>query len=85
MESYKYAPVAEKLYEFVWHELADKYIEKSKDRLRNNDYSALYTLFYTYRSCLVMLHPFMPFITEEINSQLLGKKGSPLINTKWPV
>ncbi|OGG18820.1 valine--tRNA ligase [Candidatus Gottesmanbacteria bacterium RIFCSPHIGHO2_02_FULL_39_14] len=84
MDTYRFAPVAEILYNFLWHELADIYIEKVKERLKNNDYEALNTLYQAYMTCMVMLHPFMPHITEEINKKLTGENAKPLIITPWP-
>ncbi|OGG22740.1 valine--tRNA ligase [Candidatus Gottesmanbacteria bacterium RIFCSPLOWO2_01_FULL_40_10] len=83
MNSYRFAIVSEKLYNFLWHEMADKYMEQVKDRLRNNDWSALNTLYVTFISSIKMLHPIMPFITEEINKQLTGEE-KPLIISPWP-
>ena len=83
MNSYRFAIVSEKLYNFLWHEMADKYMEQVKYRLRNNDWSALNTLYVTFISSIKMLHPIMPFITEEINKQLTGEE-KPLIISPWP-
>jgi len=85
IEDYRFDKAAERLYEFIWHEFADKYIEASKEKLRQNDALTLSILVYIYTTCLKLLHPFMPFITEEIASQLSMKKSTPLIISKWPV
>lgn len=84
IEQYKFGQAAETLYEFIWHTFADKYIEKVKERLKQKDEVALATLVFVYSRCLTHLHPFMPFITEEINKQLFGEKAKPLIVTTWP-
>lgn len=84
IESLKFAKAAERLYEFIWHQFADKYIEASKEKLRQNDASTLSLLIYIYTTCLKLLHPFMPFTTEEITSQLSIKKSNPLIISSWP-
>ncbi|OGG03603.1 valine--tRNA ligase [Candidatus Gottesmanbacteria bacterium RBG_16_37_8] len=83
IEEYRFDKGAESLYEFIWHNLADKYIESVKERLKNYDEKALNVLTYVFLTSLKLLHPFMPFITEEINKQLSGK-NSPLIISTWP-
>ena len=89
MEKYKFYIAAEKLYHYVWHTFADKIIEKSKEQLKSEDEnvvaSAQYVLQHILETSLVMLHPFMPFITEEI-WQNLGdtKKKQLLMVTSWP-
>lgn len=84
IENYQFAKAAERLYEFVWHEFADKYIEGSKEKLRQNDPIKLSILLYTYNICLKLLHPFMPFITEEIHRILYPEEKTALIATLWP-
>lgn len=84
LETYRIASAAEKLYHFIWHEFADKFIEQSKEKLRSNNVEKLSILIYIYQSLLTMLHPFMPFITEEISSQISGGKNKPLIISSWP-
>ena len=84
IESYHFGQSAEILYEFIWHTLADKYFEEYKQRLKQYDSAAYSILNQAFTTCLRMLHPFMPFITEEINSQLFGEKAQPLIVSPWP-
>jgi len=84
IENYRISRAAEKLYHFIWHEFADKFIEQSKEKLRSNNVEKLSILIYIYQSLLTMLHPFMPFITEEISSQISGGKNKPLIISSWP-
>jgi len=79
LDNYNFNFVAEKLYDFIWHEFADKYIENVKNRLDTNSYFILNTL---YLILLKLLHPFMPFVTEEIY-QRLGFGESMMID-KWP-
>jgi valyl-tRNA synthetase len=74
---------AETLYEFIWHDLADIYLEQSKSRR----HEAQPTLEHILATTLPLLHPFMPFVTEEIWSQLpqqLKPGNQPLIVTPWP-
>ena len=70
---------AQLLYDFAWHEFADKYIEEAKSR-REESQIALETV---YLRMLALLHPFMPFITEEIFGKLSGNTRL-LITEKWP-
>ena len=82
MEEYKLYLVGEKLYHFFWHQFADVIIEECKKDL--ND-SAKYTLIYLIKQQLKALHPFMPFVTEEIWGLIHdGKPEKLLIIEEWP-
>ncbi len=78
---FRFADAGEAIYQFMWHELADKYIEHVKSR-EDKDIS-LSTLMYVFTTCLKLLHPFMPFITEEIYQKLANNKKSIMIEP-WP-
>jgi valyl-tRNA synthetase len=80
IDNYQFNLAAERLYEFSWHEFADKYIEDVKNRMDETSSTVVSALFAIQ---LQLLHPFMPFITEEIYTQL-GYEGKPLIISKWP-
>lgn len=82
----KYRPgsAADRLYQFIWHEFADKYIESSKERIRNNDLAVLAVLLYVYSTFLKLLHPFMPYVTEEIWQKLPTNYGKHLMISSWP-
>lgn len=86
MNEYRFYLAAEKIYHYVWHTFADKIIEESKNKLKsenpNTIKSAQYTLHYILETSLKLLHPFMPFITEEI-WQNMDKKEL-LMVTPWP-
>jgi valyl-tRNA synthetase len=88
MEEYKLYLVGEKLYHFFWHNFADIVIEKCKiDIHEGNDEakkSAQYTLYHLLTEQLKALHPFMPFITEEIWQSLPHKDSKMLMVAKWP-
>lgn len=88
IDNYRFYLAGEKLYHFVWNTVADTLIEEMKSRLLSDDagakLSAQYTLMKTLETCLILLHPFMPFITEEIWGSLANRK-QPLIITPWPV
>jgi len=69
----------DELYQFVWHEFADIYIEQSKKRREE----AQETLEYVLQQILILLHPFMPFTTEELYQKLPKHKASIMLET-WP-
>lgn len=79
LENYNFNFATDKLYEFTWHEFADKYIEDVKGRLNKNSYQTLEKSFI----CVIkLLHPFMPFVTEEIY-QKIGA-GESIMISSWP-
>jgi valyl-tRNA synthetase len=80
LENYDFNHASQTLYDFIWHEFADVYIEDVKNRIDENSYLILTTL---YLMLLKLLHPFMPFITEEIYTRLYNGKGD-LIISQWP-
>lgn len=82
LEEYQFSYAAEALYEFSWHEFADKYIELSKSRPDRE--VSLSVLRHVYLTLLKLLHPFMPFITEEIWAAIPKRDKTPLIVTSWP-
>ena len=90
LDKYELGIAVQKIYDFLWDEFCDWYIEMAKVRLWNKDEDpaaageALYTLRYTLTTALKLLHPFMPFITEEIYCTLLPEEESIMISD-WPV
>ena len=83
MENYRLHLAAEKLYHYFWHTFADILIEDAKTKLTGNEGeadSARLMIFSILKTTLRLLHPFMPFLTEEIWSLLL-----PLARTKSPL
>ena len=84
LNTFRFGQAAQTLYEFVWHEFADVYIEKSKEQLANEKLkeSTQNNLLYVLTTSLKLLHPFMPFVTEEIWNKL--PVGENLIVAKWP-
>lgn len=80
LDSYQFNLGAERLYEFIWHEFADVYIEDVKNRVDTKSYETLTSLFTTQ---LKLLHPFMPFITEAISDEL-KLTDKMLIISEWP-
>lgn len=87
IDSFRLHLAGEKLYHYIWHTFADVIIEESKVILSGDDeekkISTQKMLLTTLETCLKLLHPFMPFITEEI-WQSMNKKSLLLIE-KWPV
>lgn len=81
IDAYQFNLAAERLYEFIWHEFADKYIEDVKTRIDEKSFIILISLFITQ---LKLLHPFMPFVTEAIYQKLIGTEESIMISS-WPV
>ena len=66
LDQYKFYEAADKIYHFIWHEFCDWYIELVKPSLRKGNKTSMGVLFDTLDQILKLLHPFMPFITEEI-------------------
>ncbi|MCO5591983.1 hypothetical protein L7F22_045976 [Adiantum nelumboides] len=76
------------IYDFFWSDFADWYIEASKTRLYQHEYApsapiAQSVLLYVFNHVLRLLHPFMPYVTEELWQGLFGNKGA-LIVSPWP-
>jgi len=88
MEKYELGIAVEKLTEFVWEEFCDWYIEMVKPRLYNEDDSTRQAALWTLKTVLVqalkLLHPYMPFITEEIYQTVLNTQDSIMVSA-WPV
>lgn len=88
LEKYELGMAVQKLYDFIWDVFCDWYIEICKSRLNGEDENAADTarsvLIYVFTGTLALLHPFMPFITEEI-WQSLPHNGEALMISSWPV
>ena len=98
MESYELGIAVQKVYDFIWDEFCDWYIEMVKPRLYNTDdaagqNAALWTLETVLTDALKLLHPYMPFITEEIFCTLREREGSgaeameeeSIVISRWPL
>ena len=87
LEKYELGVAVQKVYDFIWDTYCDWYIELTKARLYGEDadrkQTATQVLVYVLDQILRLLHPFMPFITEEI-WQSLPHEGEALIVAKWP-
>ncbi len=87
MEHYELGIAVQKIYDFIWDTYCDWYIELTKARLYSEEagrkQTALQVLVYVLDQTLRLLHPFMPYITEEI-WQSLPHEGKALIVAQWP-
>lgn len=87
MEAYELGVASAKVYDFIWSDYCDWYIELTKARLQGEDEAAKVqaqqVLVYVLTETLKLLHPFMPFITEEI-WQALPHEGDFLMLQSWP-
>jgi len=90
MEKYELGIAVQKIYDFVWDEFCDWYIEIVKPRLYNKENdpvsanAALWTLRTVLIGALKLLHPYMPFVTEEIFCTLQSEEESIMVSS-WPV
>ena len=88
METYDLGIAVQKIYDFIWEEFCDWYIEMVKPRLYNEEdetkAAALYTLKKVLIDALKLLHPYMPFITEEIYCTLMDNDDDSIMISAWP-
>jgi valyl-tRNA synthetase len=88
LDAYRFNEAAGAVYQFVWHELCDWYLEAIKPTLYDDAGSpekaaTLSVLWHVFKDALVLLHPFAPFVTEEIWHSLPGTEGS-IMKADWP-
>ena len=89
LDNYKFDDAARTLYRFAWHELCDWYVELSKQDLWGDNgaerkKTATLVLIRVLKDTLKLLHPFMPFITEEIYSKLPGAQQQGILTAGFP-
>ena len=89
MDNYELGIAVQKVYDFIWDEFCDWYIEMVKPRLYNTDdtasqNAALWTLKNVLLDALRLLHPYMPFITEKIFCNMQSEEETIMLS-KWPV
>ena len=88
LDKYELGIAADKIYNFIWEEFCDWYIEMVIPRLYNDEdttkEAALYTLKKVRITSLKLLHPYMPFVTEEIFTNIQDEEESIMISD-WPV
>ncbi len=89
LENFQFHLAAREIYQFFWHKFCDKTIEDVKKRLRESEnlkdrITAKRVLYEVFLTSLKLLHPFMPFITEELYQKLPWKQKEALIIEDWP-
>ena len=93
LEKFRFGQATHKLYDFFWHDLCDKYIEQAKKQLTGNLHDrrkhqqdvTREVLLSVLLTSLKLLHPFIPFITEEIYQKLpIKNKKKCLMVEEWP-
>ena len=86
-EKFEFGEVARSLYNFIWNDFASWYVELTKvDLQAKNEYyeSTLNVLAYVLEAVIKLVHPFMPFVTEEIYQSLPTKNASSICVAMWP-
>ena len=83
MDKFEFNNVNSHLYSFIWEDFCDNYIEMSKYHI--NDSNTKSTLLYTLKCILKMLHPFMPYVTEEIYSIITLKSHESIMISDYPI
>ncbi len=88
LDNFQFSLAGESIYHYFWHTFADKIIEEMKNRIKDNKNKkqVQYMLYKILIDCLKMLHPFMPFVTEEIWQKIPhfnNKRAKLLIIEKW--
>ncbi len=81
LKTFQFGLAADGLYDFIWNRLASGYLETTKNR---QDNASLSILLITLRESLKLLHPFMPFVTEEIYQHLPNRDAESIMVSKWP-
>ena len=91
LEQYRFNEAANTIYEFWWGEFCDWYLELVKQRLyakvnisAESSHSAKQVLYFVLQKTLLLMHPFMPFITEEIWSRIKVQEETDIIVSQWP-
>ncbi len=89
IDAFTMSQATDALYEFIWGEFADWYIELAKSRMQQGDETVRAVLREVLYATLRLMHPFMPFVTEEIHATLVERGLAPrrdsLLQTEWPV
>ena len=88
IENYDLGIALDNIYNFIWNEFCDWYIEMAKSRLysenREEKVQVCFVLNYVFGDSLKLLHPFMPFITSEIYKELVNYNDKDLMVSNWP-
>ncbi|VDC31648.1 valine--tRNA ligase [Pseudogemmobacter humi] len=84
LSEFRFDQAADALYKFVWGKVCDWYVEFAKPLFDGEDAAETRaTMAWVLDQCMILLHPFMPFITEELWATT-GKRGNLLVHTDWP-
>lgn len=84
IEGYAFHVSVNALYDFAWHDFCDWYLEAVKPRLRDGEPAARAVCLHVLQVLFRLLHPFMPFVTEELWHRLPGQRDF-LVRTPWPL
>ena len=88
MENYDLGIALDNIYSFIWNEFCDWYIEMVKTRIYSEDeetkITVSYILNHVLRTTMKLLHPFMPFVTSEVYSNLIQYSNRELMVSSWP-
>ena len=88
IDKYDFGIALDKIYEFIWNEFCDWYIEIIKPRIYSEDYQTKVAvcdiLNHVFGTSLKLLHPFMPFVTSEIYANIVRYNDKDLMVSKWP-
>ncbi len=85
LEEYRYNDAADTLYQFTWHTFCDWFIELSKPMMTGAGAPyTRWTLHHVFKSLLEMLHPIIPFVTEEIWQCMPGRQGASIVIVQYP-
>lgn len=86
LEGFRFGRAARALYSFFWHDFCDFYVEKAKFEIQDPESETKKVLLYVLLTSLKLLHPFIPFITEEIYQELpIKNRRRCLMIESWPV
>lgn len=83
MDCFNFVVAFKNIYDFVWDDFLNKYLEITKIDVRNNDIQTISVLGFVLKQVLILLHPFCPFVTEEIYSHIPGHLIS-IMEEKYP-
>jgi valyl-tRNA synthetase len=88
LDNFNFNEAAKVVYEFTWSDYCDWYIEIAKTSFNKNNDSYTKTVKiiskYVHRNIIILLHPYAPFVTEEIWSKIKNERDSDLIISRWP-
>tara|TARA_B100000678_G_C18226804_1_gene509179 strand:+ start:1440 stop:4070 length:2631 start_codon:yes stop_codon:yes gene_type:complete len=88
LDNFNFNEAAKVVYEFTWSDYCDWYIEIAKTSFNNNESytnTVKWVSKYVLRNIIILLHPYAPFVTEEIWSKIKNEKDHDLIVTSWPI